>query len=784
MAAIAASIYTSSSTQGFMDSGVLYFARFWNNTKTKQYRIHIRKAGWTGLATEITNLSDSPLILKHVDNDDSNIQGTELVFSFISHKNDFDDYDALSTGTNFEYVLLVYDPSYFEYNEHLWKGFILPSETSRSYFNNYSIYTVTATDFLTRLKDIEFSDVYGVIPKIRYRVTDIIGWCLQKIPFNNYYLPSQSVFYTQCGVTENSISSPSHPLDQIYLNPRVFTKVRNGLIVGDSCYDVLNNILRAFNLRLCGWFKSIADFEPAAPTPDFWLTNVDEVTSNVSYYIIDDSDNYAFRDKTSTVNNSVDISSYTFSRDSELTRKVPLKSLEILQHNYDLGETFHGDDFSDLDNTSIWTKTDLGTITESGGFYSCSIDSTKSTGNFTTTNGYSLSNSQGNKYVSISFWIKSTTSYDGSYALNMEARNSFQVSVSMGMLINGNYIFVNYDEMFKVYPIMGVEYKSPASSVFEIKNGETYKFRIRITTKYARTFTFQIFGLSIKTYFVNNGNTLDNIIYDDLYEGYTESGLTPTRTIELKIGDSNYDRNASAITLGTTDSNVTSSWKRYGKTETKPLWELIMQSYFNRFGGIARQVKIKVYDPEDTIKLSKKIVFDSNTYQIIDIEKDFRSGWCSLFLQQISTSDISLTIIKKVISQTNTSTGSSTGTGASAVLVAAKHNVLSGLADDDHKQYLLRAESIVSLTSGTTLDATHAGKIIECSGTFTVTLPNSMATGMKVDIVNIGTGTITIAASTTLQSDGSKNKLATQYTGASAYHRGSNVWLLVGKITA
>ncbi len=70
---------------------------------------------------------------------------------------------------------------------------------------------------------------------------------------------------------------------------------------------------------------------------------------------------------------------------------------------------------------------------------------------------------------------------------------------------------------------------------------------------------------------------------------------------------------------------------------------------------------------------------------------------------------------------------------------------------------------------------------MECNGTFTVTLPNSMVTGFRVDIVNIGTGTITIAASTTLNSDGTK--LATRYTAASAYHRGSNVWICFGKLT-
>jgi hypothetical protein len=92
--------------------------------------------------------------------------------------------------------------------------------------------------------------------------------------------------------------------------------------------------------------------------------------------------------------------------------------------------------------------------------------------------------------------------------------------------------------------------------------------------------------------------------------------------------------------------------------------------------------------------------------------------------------------------------------------------------------------SILLLDVSTTLSAAHNGLIIEASGNLTITFPNSMVKGMNVDIVNISTGTITLQASTLLLTDSSKNKIATKYTGASVYHRGSNIWLAVGKLTA
>jgi len=91
---------------------------------------------------------------------------------------------------------------------------------------------------------------------------------------------------------------------------------------------------------------------------------------------------------------------------------------------------------------------------------------------------------------------------------------------------------------------------------------------------------------------------------------------------------------------------------------------------------------------------------------------------------------------------------------------------------------------IVSASTTLLIDETHIGKIIECNGTFTVTFPNSLVSGAKIDVVNVGTGIITLAASTTLQTKSSYTKLASQYGGASVYHRGSNIWLAVGDLTA
>ena len=91
--------------------------------------------------------------------------------------------------------------------------------------------------------------------------------------------------------------------------------------------------------------------------------------------------------------------------------------------------------------------------------------------------------------------------------------------------------------------------------------------------------------------------------------------------------------------------------------------------------------------------------------------------------------------------------------------------------------------TILGKSTGYQLTEADNNKIIECDGTFTITLPNSLSTGFQAVVVNVGTGTITIAAATTLQSKDSKTKLASRYGAASVYHRGSNVWLAFGDLS-
>ncbi|MEP0367420.1 MAG: hypothetical protein ABJN36_12410 [Cyclobacteriaceae bacterium] len=124
--------------------------------------------------------------------------------------------------------------------------------------------------------------------------------------------------------------------------------------------------------------------------------------------------------------------------------------------------------------------------------------------------------------------------------------------------------------------------------------------------------------------------------------------------------------------------------------------------------------------------------------------------------------------------------GASTNFYFGATQLAATMND-SGTWDYQGNIIKKASANIISKTSAFTLTAEENGSIIECSGTFTITIATGLPNGFNVQIVNKGTGTITIASNGTLESDGTL--LETQHSGAFVYHSSGNVHTAIGKLT-
>jgi len=124
--------------------------------------------------------------------------------------------------------------------------------------------------------------------------------------------------------------------------------------------------------------------------------------------------------------------------------------------------------------------------------------------------------------------------------------------------------------------------------------------------------------------------------------------------------------------------------------------------------------------------------------------------------------------------------GETSGAAATVQTNLTTHTSLTVTA---HGGLVPQDAAILSKSGAYPIASGDEAKIIECNGTFTITLPNGLDTGFQAVIVNIGTGVITLAAATTLTTKDSAVTLAGQYGAATVYHAGSNVWRAFGDLS-
>jgi hypothetical protein len=92
--------------------------------------------------------------------------------------------------------------------------------------------------------------------------------------------------------------------------------------------------------------------------------------------------------------------------------------------------------------------------------------------------------------------------------------------------------------------------------------------------------------------------------------------------------------------------------------------------------------------------------------------------------------------------------------------------------------------TISTKTEAYTLVAGDTNNLIQADGTFTITVPASTITaGNRVDVVNIGTGVITLAGDgLTISSKDGALTIATQYSGATLFFTSTTTALLIGDL--
>jgi hypothetical protein len=96
----------------------------------------------------------------------------------------------------------------------------------------------------------------------------------------------------------------------------------------------------------------------------------------------------------------------------------------------------------------------------------------------------------------------------------------------------------------------------------------------------------------------------------------------------------------------------------------------------------------------------------------------------------------------------------------------------------------LQTPAVNAKTAAYTLVAGDRGELIDCDGTFTVTIPSAtFSAGARIDFINAGTGVITFVGSgVTVNSVDDLLTIDTQWAGATFFFRSASAGVLVGKL--
>ena len=131
-------------------------------------------------------------------------------------------------------------------------------------------------------------------------------------------------------------------------------------------------------------------------------------------------------------------------------------------------------------------------------------------------------------------------------------------------------------------------------------------------------------------------------------------------------------------------------------------------------------------------------------------------------------------------------TGATGPTGAASTVTGPTGSIGSTGPSGDPTLSVIAAK-----TAAYTLASGDQGSLIQANGTFTISIPTdatfNFAVGTQINIINIGTGVITLAAVTpgTTTVNGTPGlKPRTQWSTATAIKLSANNWVVVGDLTA
>lgn len=285
------------------------------------HEIKLLEKDYVSSTTEIEKKATVPYIVTR--RGDKNVQidrhilGSEIQFNYLSTVADIAGFDAMFES-NFKDWKVVH---YFN-NTVDWSGWLLPENYSRQWIpeGNYYTISLSASDGLARLKEIEYTD-FSTGDQFTDRVSIITA-----IKRALEHLELELDFRVQLGTTCTTgalMTSTECSLDKVTHDSARFTKTEDGREINESCYLIIEKLLAPFNCYLIQ-----ADGL-------YWIVNAQEIDS--FYFPITWT---ALTVGSRTANDlSVSLADYKYRTDSEVQKIRPLEKVNLTFRDRNIQDT-------------------------------------------------------------------------------------------------------------------------------------------------------------------------------------------------------------------------------------------------------------------------------------------------------------------------------------------------------------------------------------------------------------------------------------------------------------
>jgi len=562
--------------------------------------------------------------------------GTELSLEFYATVDQLEEYDELYKG-DYKRFKVDYYRRQGASNLLVWQGFVKPENCSREFIEKDKLYrySITATDLLGDLKKIEFKDSNNNIYRDVQPLIVQTQRALQRIDDNYLFLP----FYIQLNTYEDAMdSSLAQVFTDIAVDSRRWEKVSDGLINTNTCYEVLEDMLKPFNCTLtqadAGWR----------------IINYHELSSKTDQ-IVWDTSTVGF---TGDSNLIVDISSYKFLDYGSLEFKQPLRELKtIVKNRTELNGELSNGDFntaslaidpwahnSQPDPNITWD------VVSNGGNNEMRLEWDFRGLGFT-----------GQTDASMYFWLVTSpgaapsenSSFELQFDVRCLARQTYAgaktLNVRASLYTSGK---VGTGDLQELLTDETVSFSDPVYDYTRRKF--KWKWNTGITSHYftiTGNFAQQVYGDlrfdNFRLIYNENEETSIQLSYDKLYR--TENnGLSlydsANRTINLSDGQNQEDVGAFRLL---TDSSITEgSWYRWNEDASASIQKKYNINILENRSTYANYIRIKILDDSNTLRPYQIWQLDGHYYRIIGYTEVLKKKWreISAELEEIITDPI------------------------------------------------------------------------------------------------------------------------------------------------